>query len=49
MDDAEGRRAPEEAALYELLCDPATTGALRIEQERIPLEEARAEMLRRMQ
>ena len=33
---------PDEQALYELLIDPDTSGYRRVEQERIPLEDARA-------
>ena len=37
-----------EQALYDLLCDRSWQGALRIEQERIPLQAARDELLRKL-
>ncbi len=39
---------PAEQELYDLLCDPARTTHARVEQERIPLAEAHAEVLRRV-
>lgn len=37
---------PNEQELYDLLCDPTWQGALRIEQERIPLQAAHVEVLK---
>lgn len=43
-----GRLEPEEQALYDALCSPGCTRHRRIEQERIPLDEALAELSRRL-
>ena len=39
---------PSEQRLYDLLCDRSWKGALRVEQERIPLDAALSELLRKL-